>query len=538
VAGRSKALAISAAVLAAALCCLGGLLAGERADAQAEDPRPNFVIVMADDLHPAMMRALPSVERLIGNRGTTFENAIASYPLCCPSRASLLTGQYAHNHGAKGNNPKSGGGYKSLLDPERNLAAWLQASGYDTAFAGKWLNGFRTPRKAPPGWSAWWGLIGSGGEGLSSFYDFEIFNGGKRPAHFGTRPADYQTDVLTREYAVPFIETRATDPDPFFLWLPYHPPHSGLGRDDFAGRRCSTGPPASRSGKQSAIPPPRYARRYLHARLPKSRSYDERDVSDKPRFLRESRLDRSAKQRIERDYRCGLAALLALDDAISTLIDQLRAQGELGETVVVFTADHGVLAGEHRQARGKNLPYEEVLRVPLVVRGPGVAAGRRVPEPVANIDLAPTVLELAGAQVPPALARTIDGASLAPHLAGPVAGPDRALLIEGRKNVAKSRRAFKVRSYVGTRTARYAYVEHRRATYRTEPEGRAAPIGAGRVTDVELYDLRRDPDQLASRHRDPAYADVRARLARLTERLEDCAGESCAVADRAGRPAR
>lgn len=532
---RTTARVPTAALAVAALCCLFGLGAGRDAKAQGGAQRPNFVVVMADDMQRKMMRALPTVQRLIGRGGTTFTDALASYPLCCPARASVLTGQYAHNHGAKGNNAKSGGGYQALVDPERNLAAWLRASGYDTAFVGKWLNGLRTPRQAPPGWDEWRGLVARWGEGLTSFYDYEVFNDGKQPIHYGTRTSDYQTDALTRDYALPFVEARSTDPDPFFLWLALSPPHDGLGRNDFAGRRCSTGPPDSRAGRQSAIPPPRYARSYLRTPYPRGRSYDERDVSDKPRFLRGKRLDRSDHELIARDYRCGLAALRALDDAVAELIAQLRDQGQLSETVLIFTADHGVMAGEHRIRRGKNVPYEETLSIPLVIRGPGVPRGARVGGPVANVDLAPTILDLAGVTVPGSLARPLDGVSLTPLLAGEPLGR-RAVLIEGRRNVERARRGFKVRSYVGVRTTRYAYIEHRRAAYATKAEGRAAPIGAGRVTDVELYDVQRDPSQLQNRDRDPAYAGVRERLARATARLERCEGSACALAVRPGAP--
>ncbi len=120
---------------------------------------------MSDDQGPQMTRALPATTRRLGDRGTTFANAIASFPLCCPSRASLLTGQYAHNHGTTGNNPRSGGGYRALIDPDRTLGAWLQAAGYDTDFAGKWLNGLRTPHRPPPGWDEWHGLVGEGERG-------------------------------------------------------------------------------------------------------------------------------------------------------------------------------------------------------------------------------------------------------------------------------------------------------------------------------------------------------------------------------------
>ena len=404
-----------------------------RAPAQVPVPTgPNFVIVMSDDQAPAMMKALPTVTRELGGGGTTFTNAFASYPLCCPARATLLTGEYAHNHGTKGNNPLSGGGYRALLEPDRTLASWLQANGYQTGFVGKWLNGLRTPRRAPPGWNEWDGLVGEGGEGLSSFYDYDVFepDGGLR--HFGDRPADYQTDALTREYALPFIDAQAAVPGPFFLWLAYHPPHNGVGRNDPAGHRCSEGPPASRKGRQSAIPPPRYARAYSTARVPHPPSFDERDVSDKPKFVRRRpRLRREDLTQITRDYRCGLASLRALDDSVQRILEHLGSTAQLSNTVLVFLTDQGVMAGEHRIKRGKNRPYEEAIRIPLLMRGPGIAAGQTIDAPVSNADLAPTMLQLAGATIPPELARPIDGQSQTTSLATGQENPRRVVPIEG-----------------------------------------------------------------------------------------------------------
>jgi arylsulfatase A-like enzyme len=197
---------------------------------------------------------------------------------------------------------------------------------------------------------------------------------------------------------------------------------------------------------------------------------------------------------------------------------------------VIFTVDQGVLAGEHRIKRGKNRPYEEAIGVPLLIRGPGVVPGAELEAPVANADVAPTILELAGAAVPAQLWRPIDGASLAPVLAGGPQLGQRVIPIEGRGNTAKARAGFKVRSYVGVRTSRYAYTQYRRASFATEAEGAAAPIGAGRVTDLELYDLLRDPFELRSVDADPAYAEARRALARLTARLEHCSGAACVVA--------
>jgi len=440
---------------------------------------------MTDDQGPGMMRALPSVRRLLGGSGVTFENAVASYPLCCPSRATFLTGQYAHNHGAKGNTRGSGGAYQSLIDPERNLAAWLDAAGYDTAFAGKWLNGLRSPRTAPPGWDEWTGLVGAGGEGLSSYYDFDVF-----------------------------------------------------GRRDAAGRRCSRDRPDQRGGGQSAIPPARYASRFMRAPVPRPPSFDERDLSDKPDFVaRRDPIDEGTLEKIDRSYRCGLAALLAVDDAVAGLVAELRTAGRLESTTIVFTADQGILAGEHRLL-GKNLPYEEAIRVPLVVRSPGVRAGTVDADPVVNADLAPTILELAGVGVPDELTRVLDGVSLRATMQGDESLAGRAILLEGRKEAVRARRGFKVRSYVGVRTARYTYVEHRRARVTSRAEGIELEIGAGRTTDIELYDLRRDPYQLESRDRDATYAAARRTLAGLLGRLEHCAGADCAITATVPRPGR
>lgn len=513
--------------LALAALIVGIAAAGSSA-AAGPAVRPNVIVVMTDDQAPGLMKALPSVQRLIGRRGATFENAIASYPLCCPARASFLTGQYAHNHGTLGNGPKSGGGYPALIDPRRNLATWFQASGYETAFAGKWLNGLRTPSNAPPGWTRWHGLVGAGGEGLSSFYDFDIFEPDGSPRHYGSAPRDYQTDVLTRDYALPLITQQATTPGSFFLWLAYHPPHDGLGRNDQAGRRCSIGQPAARGGRQSAIPAPRHATRFANARVPRPPSFNEGDLSDKPPFLqRRDPLGPRDLEAIDLNYRCALAALLAVDESIESIVGALEQTGQLENTILVFTTDNGELSGEHRIKAGKNRPYEEALKVPLYLSGPGILPGVVSRAPVGNIDLAPTLLDLAGVGVPAESTRTIDGNSLAVQVAGGPPAAGRAILIEGRDNVRKSRRAFKARSYVGVRTARYAYIEHRRASAGSQAEAIELPIGAGRTTDVELYDLSRDPFELESLDRGRSYAVARQVLGTLLGELENCSGSSC-----------
>jgi N-acetylglucosamine-6-sulfatase len=518
---------LAAAAFVAALSL--GLGLSSRAPAQ--DPYasgPNIVVIMSDDQAPGMMRALPAVQSEIASRGTTFENAIASYPLCCPARATFITGQYAHNNGVLGNNRASGGGYQALIDKRANLATWLQANGYETAFAGKWLNGVRTPHRSPPGWDLWSALVGEGGDGLSSYYDFNVFEPDGTPRRYGDANADYQTDVLTRDYAVPFISAQSAVPGPFFLWLSYHPPHFGVGRDDRAGRRCSSGPPDDRAGRQSAIPPARYAKAFHAAPVPHPPSFDEADVKDKPKLVRRrAPLSRADLALIRRDYRCGLAALLALNDGVKQIAATLDATGERDNTVLVFLTDQGVLAGEHRIKRGKNKPYEEALRIPLMISGPGVAAGQTVTAPVSNADIAPTLMGLAGATMPKRSARPLDGSDLAGELAGVAAPAGRVVPIEGRDRVARSRHGYKVLSYAGVRTARYSYVEYRRAAFDRRPDGVHARLGAGRTVEVELYDLARDPYELKNLAKARRYREPRRQLSDLTRRLERCFGADC-----------
>ena len=481
--------------------------------------RPNFIIVMADDLGAGMdAGAAVACSACSGDRGATFENAFASYPLCCPARATLLTGQYAHNHGAKGNSPRSGGGYRALIEPERNLAAWLQANGYATAFAGKWLNGLRTPRQAPPGWDEWWGLVGEGGDGLSSFYDYDVFEiGGAATAlrHRRRRLPDRRADAGVR--AAVHRPRRRRAANPFFLWLAYHPPHNGLGRDDRAGTRAARRPAglarrhAERDPGRRATPGASCARR-----LPRRPSFDERDVADKPSFVRRrTPLSDEDLERIERDHRCGLAALLALDEAIAEIVVAARAPAaSSSDTVLIFTADHGVLAGrapDHSAARTRPTRRRSGSR--CVIRGPGIAAGAR--------------LAAAGRQRRPRAddprsrrCRGAGGARAADrrHLAGRRSWPasradDRAILIEGRDNVARPRNGFKVRSYVGVRTARYAYVEYRRASFDTGRRGsrrRSAPAAS---PTRELYDLQPRPaSSCETLPATPAYARTRESL--------------------------
>jgi N-acetylglucosamine-6-sulfatase len=446
--------------------------------------RPNIVVIMTDDQTVESLRVMGQVQRRLVGEGTTFANSFASYPLCCPSRATFLTGQYPHNHGVLFNSPPTGGYQR--LDSANTLPVWLQRAGYHTAHIGKYLNGYGVsdPREVPPGWSEWYATVDPS---TYNYYGYTVNENG-RLVRYGRRPADYQTDVHARR-AVELIGRRAPGRQPFFVSLAVLAPHTD--RPDHLDDNGALPDPALRHQGAFADEP-----------LPPAPSFNEADVSDKPAFIRQlPPLDRRAVTRVQASYRARLASLLAVDDAVGAVIAALQRAGELDDTVVILTSDNGYFHGEHRIPSSKYLVYEEAIRVPLVVRGPGVARGATATARVANIDLAPTIVALAG--VTPG--RRMDGRSLLPLLADPSGSLDRDLLIETFPGPTGGRFP---PSYAAIRTDRFLYAEHA-------------------TGELELYDLVRDPWQLRSRHADPALAPVRARLAERLAALRSCAGASC-----------
>jgi N-acetylglucosamine-6-sulfatase len=474
----ARTLAFAAMVLLAAV-----LLAGSRrtpAKTSQPAPLPNVVVILADDMREDDLAYLPKTRALLGAEGTTFANSIVSTPLCCPSRATFLTGQYAHNHQVLANRAPLGG--YGRLDASNTLPVWLQAAGYYTAHVGKYLNGYGTdvPARVPPGWSRWFGLTDPT---TYRMYGYTVSDGGALVT-YGNRPEDYQTDVLARK-AEEVVRARAATGQPFFLTVAPVPPH--LENDDAAGR----GDPPR--------PAPRHLGRYAAEPLPRGPSFSETDVGDKPAHIRALRpLSKAQVARLTGLHRARLASMLAVDDLVERLVTALRQAGHLDRTVILFTSDNGFFMGEHRLPDGKFYPYEESVRVPLLVRGGGFPAGFTAEQPVSNIDLAPTIAALTRATP----RRPVDGLPLLPLALDPEEGRDRALLIEG---FGRSRPQV---SYAAVRTDRWLYVEYA-------------------TGDRELYDLHADPLQLRSRHDAPSLAGVRADLAARLAELRGCAGESC-----------
>ena len=470
------------AAAAVAMLCVGAMPA---AHAQVKGGRPNVVVIETDDQTVQSMWAMPIVQSLLGNEGTTFDNSFVSFPLCCPSRATFLTGQYAHNHGVFDNQLPYGSYYR--LDSTNTLPVWLQAAGYRTMMLGKYLNayGSRYPNEVPPGWSDWHVSVE---RTTYNYYGFTLNENGRLVA-YPPNAANYQTDVYSRK-ASELIAQAAPGPRPFFLWTAFVAPHFTLARtpepDD--PRRFPTPTPA-----------PQDRNRFASEALPMPPGFDEHNVTDKPATVRyRPRLSGAALNAIRENYQQELETLQAVDRGVGQIVATLRRTGQLDNTLIVFTSDNGYFYGEHRIAREKVLPYEPSARVPLIMRGPGIPRGRHLSQLVSNQDLAPTILD--ATHVAPG--RVEDGTSLLRLTRHRMVEPGRDLLLEGLLS------NFPLKTFAGIRTPHWFYAEYSNG-------------------DRELYDLVADPYELVNRDLNPSYAGIEATLARRLAGLRTCSGQAC-----------
>ena len=501
-AGRQTGLVVgAAAALLAALLLAATGGGGDAQGAQGAEGRPNVVVIMTDDQDLASMRVLPKTRRLIGDRGTTFTDNFASNPVCCPSRSTFFSGRYSHNTGVFRNSPPHGG-FADFHDAN-TLPVWLQASGYYTALIGKYMNGYGAAGDTyiPPGWSEWYGATDPS---TYRMYGYTLNENGT-PVTYGDYdtpdPDLYQTDVYATK-AADFIARRAPSARPFFLEVTPLAPHTEVFRRSDDG---DDDPPTP------TFPNPRPAPRDLGAfateGLDRNPSFNELDVSDKPAAIRARPLLSTGAIAMARNRnRSRLASLLAVDDLVAKVVRALRASGELENTVIMFTSDNGFEQGQHRIPNGKQQPYEESLRVPLLIRGPGVPRGAVRDQLAANIDLAPTIAGFAHAKP----GHSVDGESLLPTLDRPDRRDGRAIVIENWCQTNEACFDPEVPRYRGVRTDLYKYVRY--------PSGEA-----------ELYDLTRDPYELASRHAAPASAKQRRALGKLLDRLELCKARDCRI---------
>ncbi|GAB2738163.1 sulfatase family protein [Nocardioides pakistanensis] len=476
--------------------------------------QPNIVMITADDMRADDLELMPRTQRLLGRAGVTFTDAVSNYPLCCPARASLLTGQYSHNNGVQGNEWPYGGHrkfYESGAE-EETLPVWLQRAGYNTAFVGKYLNyygsadpvqGSTGPWYIPPGWNDWHATYGR----VFRYHCPTMNHNGSLRRHRG----QYQTDLFSR-LSTDLIDTYAKADRPFFLWTSHLAPHAG-----------GTGSAQDGCVDVPGLPTPaaeRHERMFEGISLPKSPALNEKDMSDKGTYMRDrGKLDLHRQAVV---HQARLQALQSLDESVAETVTALDRRGVLDETLIVFASDNGWLLGEHR-AEKKILPYEESLRVPLLVRGPDLPAGVRRHQPVGIVDVTATALAVAGATP----TKPQDGVSLSGLARDPRRLARRVMPIESGPVPAVQGKHNTVQPawyYRGVRSSRWSYI--------------AWQLNEG--IEEEFYDLDRDPYQETSAHGTESAALEAARVAQ--QLLQDCVGQACvmelpaAVEDGSPRP--
>jgi arylsulfatase A-like enzyme len=406
--------------------------AAPAAEVQAATP-PNIVLILTDDQRFDELAHLPAIHGKLMHQGMNLRRAFVVNSLCCPSRATILTGAYSHTTGIYLNGDGGAGGFAGF-DDGSTIATWLRGAGYRTGLFGKYLNHYDRPRYIPPGWSHWRALLGAN----SAYYDYDVAIDGRR-VHHGHRPRDYATDVFGSMTARWIRDVPAGKP----LFAYYAPP-------------APHGP---------YTPPRRYQTTAVGA-MPTHPSFNERDVSDKPRWIRSKpRLSSLAVEQVRYQWTLKHRTLLAVDDAVRNIVDALADTGRLHNTLLVFTSDNGLSMGEHR-LRYKMNAFEESIRVPMIVRWDGhVSDGSASHRLATNMDLAPTFAAVAGVETPAG----VEGRSLLPLLRrGRTVR--RSFLVEHQN----SARPEDPPTYCAIRTVRWKLVHN---------------VGNG----DELYNLARDP---------------------------------------------
>jgi len=357
----------------------------------ANQSHPNIVFILCDDQRLEDITHMPKLNHLIVDQGMLFSNYFSTVSLCCPSRTTIIRGQYAHNTGVLTNGGSNGGfsTMHSLGVENSTIATWLHDGKYKTALIGKYLNhypGNLGPSYVPPGWDYWASPVAGN---PYSEYNYTLNENGKQ-VKYGITPEDYGTDVYAKK-AIGFIKDCAQQKKPFFLYLAFYAPHS----------------PATAA--------PRHEGMFADARVPRSKAFNEADVSKKPQYIQTlPALSDGEIAGTDAYYGKRLRSLQAVDEAIENICKTLDETELSEQTYVVFTSDNGFHLGEHRMRRGKQTAYETDIHLPLIVRGPGVRAGSKADQLAGNIDLAPTFADLAGAKTPD----FVDGRSLAPILHG------------------------------------------------------------------------------------------------------------------------
>lgn len=470
-----------------------------------KEKRPNIIIILADDLDLKLgtIDYMKNLQELMVAHGTILNDFYVTTPMCCTSRASILRGQYTHSHQVYNNEAPYGGFSKfyETGDEASTIAVWLQAAGYRTSLIGKYFNEYpsRDDRTyVPAGWSEW---ASPGQKNAYDGYDY-VLNENGALVSYSPDEENYFTDVMNRK-AIDFIERATQDETPFFLYLAPFAPH------------------------EPATPARRHLDLFPSITAPRTPSFNEDDVSDKPRDMSLNQLLTEEQiSKIDQMYRQRVLSMQAVDEMILSLITTLEQTGELDNTYIVFTSDQGYHLGQHRLFYGKSTFYEEDIAVPFIVRGPGIPEDSKVSGLFAgNVDIAPTFAEWAGVTPP----KFVEGRSLAGVLAGESTSETNwrqvffletygfsinensseiPLLGKISNSVFDLLTAQKIsQSSIGLRTAQYTYIEHADGF-------------------IELYDMTIDPNQLEnfSSSADPAVLE---QLSTWSHELALCSGNNC-----------
>ncbi len=451
--------------------------ASQRPNPTKSNARPNIVFILVDDLrwdelgiagHPFIKT--PNIDR-IGKEGAMFRNAFMTTPLCSPSRAGFLTGQYAHTHGITDNVDRSAASHRLVTFP-----LLLHQSGYETAFVGKWhMGNDESPR---PGFDRWVSFKGQG-----TYLNPDINEDGKT-----VKPSGYITDILSG-YAVEFIRRRHDKP--FLVYLAHKAIHPEVAQNNDGSVNLAE--------SERFIPAERHKNLYAGKPIPR-RPNAMRAPEGKPALQRQiGNLPPLGANTATRDEVIlgRQRSLMAIEDGVGEIFKALQETGQLDNTVIVFTSDNGYFYGEHGLSVERRLAYEESIRMPLLVRYPKlVKPGAARDEFALNIDLAPTLLELAGSPAPAAM----QGRSLAPLLKGQKIAWRDSFLIEYYSDRVFPR-VLKM-GYQAARNGRWKYIRY---------------LELERMD--ELYDLKTDPYEMKNRINQPGAARAREEMKTELERL-------------------